>query len=108
VDCREVLDKVAGLPVTKWNYKAQDKSVRHIGPVAQDMYAAFGVGETDTGITTIDADGVALAAIKGLNQRLKDKDREFSELRAEKDRENAQLRAEMDELKALVKAMAAK
>jgi hypothetical protein len=33
------------------------------GPMAQDFKAAFGVGETDTGITSVDADGVALAAI---------------------------------------------
>ena len=101
VDAGEVLDKVAALPVTTWNYKEQDTAIRHVGPMAQDMYAAFGVGETDTGITTVDADGVALAAIQGLNQRLK-------EGMEEKDREIAQLRAEMNELKALVNAMAAK
>jgi hypothetical protein len=42
--------------------------------MAQDFYAAFGVGEDDTHITTVDADGVALAAIQGLyaeNQALK-------------------------------------
>jgi hypothetical protein len=48
--------------------------VRHIGPMAQDFYAAFQVGADDTHITTIDENGVALAAIKGLyqqNQELK-------------------------------------
>ena len=64
-DSRTVLEKVAALPVATWNYKAQAAAVRHIGPMAQDFQAAFGVGETDTGITTIDADGVALAAIQG-------------------------------------------
>ena len=99
---------MAQLPVTKWNYKTQDKAIRHIGPVAQEMYASFGVGETDTGIATVDADGVALAAIKGLNQRLKEKDREIAELRTEKNRENAALRAELLELKAIVNTMAEK
>jgi len=70
VDTRSVLDRVAALPMTTWNYKAQTNGVRHIGPMAQDFNAAFAVGESDTGITTIDADGVALAAIQGLNQRL--------------------------------------
>jgi hypothetical protein len=70
VNARAVLDKVAALPVSTWNYKSQSSEVRHIGPMAQDFKAAFGVGETETGITSVDADGVALAAIKGLNQKL--------------------------------------
>jgi len=70
VNPRGVLEKVAALPMSTWNYKSQDTSVRHIGPMAQDFKAAFDVGESETGITTIDADGVALAAIQGLNQKL--------------------------------------
>ena len=45
----------------------------HIGPTAQDFSRAFGLGEDNRHITTVDADGVALAAIQGLyrqNQRL--------------------------------------
>jgi hypothetical protein len=72
VNTRTVLDKVAALPLSTWNYKAQTNGVRHIGPMAQDFKAAFAVGETDTGITTVDADGVALAAIQGLNQKLEE------------------------------------
>jgi len=53
--------------------------------MAQDFKAAFGLGESDTGITTVDADGVALAAIQGLNQKLtselKQKDTEITELK---------------------------
>ena len=49
--------------------------------MAQDFKAAFGVGETDTGITTVDADGVALAAIQGLNQKLEQKQAEITELK---------------------------
>jgi hypothetical protein len=49
--------------------------------MAQDFKAAFKVGETDTGITTVDADGVALAAIQGLNQKLDAKDVEIQDLK---------------------------
>ncbi|MEO8740656.1 MAG: hypothetical protein ABI537_13275, partial [Casimicrobiaceae bacterium] len=63
------------------NWKSQDDSIRHMGPMAQDFRAAFGLGETDTGISTVDADGVALAAIQGLNQKLLQKDREIGQLR---------------------------
>lgn len=69
---REVLEKVVALPMTSWNYKTQEKSVRHLGPMAQDFHAAFGLGENDRTITTVDADGVALAAIQGLNAKLED------------------------------------
>jgi len=35
--------------------------VLHLGPVAQDFHAAFGLGADDKHIATVDADGVALA-----------------------------------------------
>ncbi|MFH2055938.1 MAG: tail fiber domain-containing protein [bacterium] len=66
VDLDRLLEKLNTLPITTWNYKTQPESIRHIGPVAQEFYASFGVGEDDTHITAIDADGVALAAIKAL------------------------------------------
>jgi hypothetical protein len=69
-DAREVLDKVAALPLTSWNYKAQGAGVRHLGPTAQDFHAAFGVGADDRHIATVDADGVALAAIQGLKEKV--------------------------------------
>jgi trimeric autotransporter adhesin len=69
VDPGEVLARVAALPITAWSYK-EDRDTRHIGPMAQDFHAAFGVGPDDKHITTVDADGVALAAIQGLNQKL--------------------------------------
>jgi hypothetical protein len=74
VDTQKILQDLAQIPITSWNYKAQDADIRHIGPMAQDFYQAFGVGEDHLHITTIDADGVALAAIQGLyaeNQALK-------------------------------------
>jgi trimeric autotransporter adhesin len=66
IDDAAVLDKVATLPIERWSYKSE-RGVRHVGPMAQDFYAAFGVGEDDKHITSIDEDGVALAAIKALH-----------------------------------------
>lgn len=79
VNTRTVLEKVAVLPLNTWSYKDQGEGVRHIGPVAQDFHAAFGVGEDDRTITTVDADGVALAAIQGLHGLLKEKDAALKE-----------------------------
>jgi hypothetical protein len=78
VDGREVLARLAEIPIATWNYGSQDSSIRHIGPVAQDFYAAFGLGEDDTHISTVDADGVALAAIQGLNESLREKDAQIA------------------------------
>jgi hypothetical protein len=67
VDGKQVLQQVVGLPIETWNYNAEDPTIRHMGPMAQDFYATFGIGYDDESIATIDANGVALAAIQGLN-----------------------------------------
>jgi hypothetical protein len=54
------------IPISTWHYRTQDPSVRHIGPMAQDFYAAFRVGQDDRYISSIDEEGVALAAIQEL------------------------------------------
>jgi len=75
VEGEEVLAKVRDIPVTTWNYIAEGKEVRHMGPFSQDFYSAFGLGTDSTSIGMIDINGVNLAAIKALEQRT-------SELRA--------------------------
>jgi hypothetical protein len=66
IDDDAVLDKVASLPISRWSYKSE-RGVSHVGPMAQDFYAAFKLGQDDKHITSIDEDGVALAAIKALH-----------------------------------------
>ena len=66
VDNQAILDRVAQLPIREWNYKQQDASIRHIGPMAQDFAATFGVGEDDRRINPVDANGVTLASIQAL------------------------------------------
>jgi len=95
VDPREVLKKVAALPLNTWQYKTQEEKYRHMGPMAQDFYAAFHLGESDKGIDTVDADGVALAAIQGLNTLLAEGDAKAAARLDEKDREILALREEM-------------
>ena len=74
VNPQAVLDKVAALSIQTWTY-TNDVSRRHLGPVAQDFHAAFGLnGTDDKHIATVDADGVALAAIQGLNQKVEEKE----------------------------------
>jgi hypothetical protein len=80
VDARDVLARVAELPVAKWNYKAEDLSIHHMGPTAQDFFAAFELGNSDKSIGTLDASGVALAAIQGLYQMVQEKNARIAEL----------------------------
>ena len=80
-DSAAVLERAAALPISTWNLKTQDAGVRHMGPMAQDFHAAFGVGEDATHIGYGDADGVALAAIQGLYARLRKLEAENRDLR---------------------------
>ena len=88
VDARAVLRKLVTLPVATWNWIAQGPAARHMGPMAQDFNAAFGLGEDDKHISTVDADGVALAAIQGLHQLLVEKDRKIARLEAKASKVN--------------------
>ncbi|MFH1624356.1 MAG: tail fiber domain-containing protein [Pseudomonadota bacterium] len=83
VDTLGLLARLAEIPLSTWNYKSQSNSIRHIGPMAQDFYAAFQIGEDDKHINTIDADGVALAAIQGLYKLLKEKDSLINKLESQ-------------------------
>ena len=82
VDARDVLAKVAALPLQSWHY-TNAPGTRHVGPMAQDFHAAFGLGADDKLIATVDADGVALAAIQGLNSLVQTQAEELRALKAE-------------------------
>jgi hypothetical protein len=97
VDCQSVLEKVVAMPLTTWNLKSQSPEIRHIGVMAQDFKAAFAVGEDDRHISTSDADGVAMAAIKALNQNVDDLKTELKR----RDAENAQLKQRLETLEKL-------
>jgi hypothetical protein len=95
VDTVAVLDKLAAIPVQQWNYKwEKDSDVPNIGPMAQDFKHAFYPGRDDKGISTLEFDGVELAAIQGLNQKLE-----------EQKAENSKLERSVAELKELVQSL---
>lgn len=79
----DVLSRLRSMPVSTWSYRTDDASIRHIGPTAQDFRRAFGLGNDDVTIGTVDADGVALAAVKALDQHDRDQQAEIDALRAE-------------------------
>ena len=79
VNDAQILAKVASLPVSEWSYTEQGTGVRHLGPMAQDFRAAFGLGEDDKHISEVDEEGVALAAIKALQAEVAKKDRTLND-----------------------------
>lgn len=104
VDGREVLARLADIPITTWNYKAQDSAIRHVGPMAQDfnrLVEGLG-GEGATYINTLDADGVALAALQGAYQLIQEKDARIAAQQAQID----DLETRLNALEALVATMA--
>ncbi len=64
------LDKLNKIDVYSWNYKSQNDSIMHIGPMAQDFYAIFNIGNDPTTINSGDFDGLNLLLLKGLSEKL--------------------------------------
>ena len=74
VNGEDILNKINELPITRWNYKGEPASIQHIGPMAQDFYRIFHIGNDSLSISTIDPSGIALVGIKELiakNESLK-------------------------------------
>lgn len=95
LDPMDYLEKLSDIEVYQWNYIAQDSSIRHIGPMAQDFYSVFGIGVDSTRISTVDFDGINMLLIKALylksteleqqHQLLRDLQREVDKLRKERE-----------------------
>jgi trimeric autotransporter adhesin len=113
VDGESVLARIRGIPVTTWRYiSEEDRSVRHMGPMAQDWDRAFGFSGDSTTINTGDFDGVNFAAVKALEERTAMQQAEMAALRAdnealrgqvaERDRRVESLEARVARLEALV------
>jgi len=84
----DVLSRLVALPIMTWDYIGSSEGL-HMGPVAEDFKASFGLAGDGKSISTVDADGIALAAIQGLNAKLES--------------ENAALRARLDAVEARLK-----
>ena len=101
VDGNDVLQRVVALPVAQWQWKSVP-GIAHMGPMAQDFHAAFGLGDDATRLAPMDVQGVALAAIQGLNAKLEARvvelARELAEERAARHGEMAEFRRAVDVL----------
>jgi len=85
VDGEYFLRKISSMPQYSWNYKGQSpETFRHYGPMAQDIYSAFGhdalgVIGNDTMINQQDLLGIEFNAIQALEKRTTDLQNELNE-----------------------------
>jgi len=95
VDGKDLLAHIDAMPITSWDYKS-DSAKRHIGPMAQDFHAAFGLnGDDDKHINEVDIAGVSLAAIQELNRQMKLKDAEIAALKTDTALQIAELKTQL-------------
>lgn len=86
IDGESILARLRAVPVSEWNYKGTEASVRYIGPMAQDFWQAFHLGGTDSlGINSISIDGVNMAAIQALEKRTEELNKKTAELQQKTD-----------------------
>lgn len=78
-----ILDDVMALPIYFYNYKADDDSLQHIGPTAEDFAQIFEVGADDKHISPRDLAGVAVAAVQELTKVVEQKDQKINALETE-------------------------
>ncbi len=89
------------LPISKWSYR--NRNERHIGPMAQDFYTAFGLGESKRHINMVDIHGVTFMGIKHLSNRLKETDGLDEKDELQKDIEDQ--KEELENLKKRIKVL---
>jgi hypothetical protein len=87
-DPTAVLEAVEAMPISTWEYKTESgegAGTRHIGPMAEDFHGAlpYDLGSSEDHINSLNADGVALGAVKGLARKVKRQKEEIAALKAE-------------------------
>ena len=95
LESRQILGQLEDLSLSSWNYKVDPDRVRHVGPMAEDFYAAFGLGWDDQHLSPRDLAAVALAAVQGVNEVVQERDTQI-----------AGLEQRIAELEALVRTLA--
>jgi hypothetical protein len=98
VDGQRVLLRLRGVPILTWRYRADASGVRHMGPTAQDFFAAFGLGQDERHIAPLDANGVTLAAVQELDRTVQARDAQIATL----ERQNAELSERLARLERIV------
>ena len=107
-DPTAVLEAVEAMPISTWEYKTesgQGAGTRHIGPMAEDFHGAlpYDLGSSADHINSLNADGVALGAVKGLARKVNRQKETIATLKAE----NQEIKAENQDIKKRLAALEA-
>lgn len=70
IDKSEILKKLCTLEISEWSYKDSNPTVRHIGPMSQDFFNQFRLGQDDQSISTVDISGVTIAAVQAQQDQI--------------------------------------
>lgn len=98
VETDSLLEKLKQLRISEWSYKKDAEGVRHIGPMAQDFFAVFGLGDDNTKIAPADMAGIAIAAIQAQQEMISAQAREIDNLRKQLGELDA-IKVQLDELR---------
>jgi len=122
VDSAVVLERLSQLELSRWRYEGQ--TAPHLGPMAEDFHALYGLGADGRHIAPKDLAGVALVSAQALDARTRQTTRAFrAELRRKEariqrleakleqrtvrlEKQNTQLRASNKRLRHRVDALA--
>lgn len=96
----EILSKLMQLPIKQWSYESQSANIEHVGPMAQDFYSAFGLGDDNLTISNLDPSGIALAAIQEVYRQVRELQKKNLEIET--------LKNEMSKLKLQIDALSEK
>ena len=83
----EVLERARSIGIARWRYKNDQTQAEHMGPMAEDFRAAFGLGADDQHLASSDVAAVALASMQALSRVVEQQATELRRLT----RENKQL-----------------
>ena len=107
VNAEAVLEKLMKLPILEWNYTNQPDTIRHLGPMAEDFHALFGLGPDDRSISGVDRSGVGFAAVQALARRVQEREKASAANQAEIERNAKSLKQQQARLEALERRLQA-
>lgn len=100
-DDEAILETVCSMKMKRWQYLDDPSQAEHIGPIAEEFHAAFGVGSNEKRLASMDVAGVALASVRALNEKLETENQKL-------EAQNEALEARLARLEQLVRGLSAK
>lgn len=70
MDVALALARLEVLPIPVWRYRWEPAHVRHVGPVPEELMAAFDLRTEPGVLNLVDVDGVLLACVQSLAARV--------------------------------------